>query len=85
MATLDAMAKATIAKDVATLTRIYGEDLTYVHGSCGSTETKAHVLTRIPGPGIAEFMRFRGHDLPHLWELSFAMIAHSSAVPGRAK
>jgi ketosteroid isomerase-like protein len=58
MATLEAMAKATIAKDVAMLTRIYGEELTYVHGSSGMIETKAQVLKRIPGPGEVEFMRF---------------------------
>ena len=40
MATLEAMAKATIAKDVATLEKIYGDDITYAHSSA-LTETKA--------------------------------------------
>ncbi len=57
MATLEAMAKATLAKDVPTLARIYGEDVTYAHSS-GLTETKAQVLKNIQGPGQAEFMRF---------------------------
>jgi hypothetical protein len=57
MATLEAMAKATIAKDVATLDRIYGDDLTYAHSSA-LTETKAQVLTNIKGPSVAEFMKF---------------------------
>ena len=33
LATLDAMAKATIAKDIPTLTKIYGDDITYAHSS----------------------------------------------------
>ena len=57
MATLEAMAKATVAKDVATLTKIYGDDITYEHSS-GLTETKAVVLKNIQGPGQAEFMKF---------------------------
>ena len=57
MATLEAMAKATIAKDVATLGKIYGDDLTYSHSSA-LTETKAEVLKNIQGPNVAEFMKF---------------------------
>jgi ketosteroid isomerase-like protein len=57
MATLEAMAKATVAKDVATLAKIYGEDLTYSHSSA-VTETKAQVLKAIQGPSQAEFMKF---------------------------
>jgi ketosteroid isomerase-like protein len=56
-ATLDAMAKATIAKDVATLEKIYGDDVTYAHSSA-LTENKATVLKNIQGPGVAEFMKF---------------------------
>jgi ketosteroid isomerase-like protein len=56
-ATLEAMAKATIAKDVATLGKIYGDDVTYAHSSA-LTETKAQVLKNIQGPGVAEFMKF---------------------------
>jgi ketosteroid isomerase-like protein len=57
LATLETMAKATLAKDVATLARIYGDDVTYSHSS-GLTETKAQVLKNIEGPSVAEFMRF---------------------------
>ena len=56
-ATLDAMAKATIAKDVATLEKIYGDDITYSHSSA-LNENKATVLKNIQGPGVAEFMKF---------------------------
>ena len=57
MATLEAMAKATIAKDVATLDKIYSDDITYAHSSA-LTETKAQVLKNVQGPSVAEFMRF---------------------------
>jgi len=57
MATLEAMAKATIAKDVATLGKIYGDDITYSHSSA-LNEDKATVLKNIQGPGVAEFMKF---------------------------
>lgn len=57
MATLETMAKATIAKDVATLDKIYGDDVTYAHSSA-LTETKAQVLKNIQGPSVAEFMKF---------------------------
>ena len=56
-ATLEAMAKATIAKDVATLAKIYGDDLTYSHSSA-LNETKAQVLKNVQGTGVAEFMKF---------------------------
>ena len=57
MATLHTMAKATIAKDVATLEKIYGDDVTYAHSSA-LTETKAQVLKNIQGTSVAEFMKF---------------------------
>ena len=57
MATLEAMAKATIAKDVATLDKIYSDDITYAHSSA-LTETKAQVLKNVQGPSVAEFMKF---------------------------
>jgi ketosteroid isomerase-like protein len=57
MATLETMAKATVAKDVATLSRVYGDEVTYSHSS-GLTETKAEVLKNIQGPSVAEFMKF---------------------------
>lgn len=57
MATLETMAKATIAKDVPTLDKIYGDDVTYAHSSA-LTETKAQVLKNVQGPSVAEFMKF---------------------------
>jgi ketosteroid isomerase-like protein len=57
MATLEAMAKATVAKDVAALEKVYCDDLTYAHSS-SLTETKAQVLKNIQGPSVAEFMKF---------------------------
>jgi len=57
IATLEAMAKATVDKDVAMLTRVYGDDLTYSHSSA-ITETKDQVLKNITGPSKAEFMKF---------------------------
>ena len=57
MATLEAMAQATIAKDVAMLARIYSDDLTYSHSSA-QTDTKAQVLKSFEGPNRAEFMKF---------------------------
>ena len=57
MATLETMAKATIAKDVATLEKIYGDDVTYAHSSA-QLDTKAQVLKNIQGTSVAEFMKF---------------------------
>jgi ketosteroid isomerase-like protein len=56
-ATLEAMAKATISKDVTTLAKIYGDDLTYSHSSA-VTETKAQVLKAFEGPSVSESMKF---------------------------
>ena len=57
MDTLESMAKATIAKDVATLDNIYGDEITYSH-STAATQTKTEVLADIKGPNVAEFMKF---------------------------
>jgi ketosteroid isomerase-like protein len=57
MSTLEAMAKATISKDVATLDKIYSDDLTYSHSSA-LTENKARVLQNVKGANVAEFMKF---------------------------
>jgi hypothetical protein len=57
MATLDAMAQATIKKDVATLDKIYHPDLTYSHSSA-MNQTKAEVLKAAAGPGVTESMKF---------------------------
>src|SRR5688572_27836578 len=57
MATLETMAKATIAKDVATLAKIYSDDVTYSHSN-SQNDTKAEVLKAVQGPNQAEFMKF---------------------------
>jgi ketosteroid isomerase-like protein len=57
LATLEDMAKATVNKDVATLEKIYGDDITYSHSSA-LNEDKATVLKNIKGPNVAEFMKF---------------------------
>jgi ketosteroid isomerase-like protein len=62
MATLEAMAKATIAKDVATLSKIYSDDLTYSHSSA-MTQNKAEVLKAFEGPSVAESMKFVGTQI----------------------
>src|SRR4051794_11759926 len=57
MATLEAMAQATIKKDVATLDKIYHPDLTYSHSSA-MNQSKAEVLKAVGGPGVTESMKF---------------------------
>jgi hypothetical protein len=59
MATLEAMAQATVKKDVATLDKIYHPDLTYSHSSA-MLQTKAEVLKDVAGPNVMESMTF--HD-----------------------
>ena len=57
MTTMEAMAKATCEKDVATLDKIYRSDLTYSHSS-GQTQTKAEVLKALGGATITDSMTF---------------------------
>jgi ketosteroid isomerase-like protein len=57
MNTLELMAKATVDKDVATLEKIYGDDITYSHSSA-LTQTKAEVLAGVRGPTVNVFMKF---------------------------
>src|ERR1700680_4004308 len=59
MATLDAMAQASIKKDVATLDKIYHPDLTYSHSSA-MLQNKAEVLKAAASPAVTESMTF--HD-----------------------
>jgi len=59
MATLEAMAQATMKKDVAALDKIYHPDLTYSHSSA-MLQNKAEVLKAAGGPGVTESMTF--HD-----------------------
>ena len=58
MATLDAMAQATVHKDFAALEKLYGDDLTYGHSS-GATETRSEMIDGFRRPArIAESMTF---------------------------
>ncbi len=59
MATLEAMAQATMKKDIATLDKIYHPDLTYSHSSA-MLQNKAEVLKAAAGPAVTESMTF--HD-----------------------
>ncbi len=84
MATLEAMAKATIEKDVAALGRIYGDDITYSHSSA-LTETKAQVLKNIQGPGVAEFMKFTETDIRVYGDVALAkgVVDFRNGAPGK--
>jgi hypothetical protein len=62
MGTLEAMAQATIHKDMATLDRIYHPDLTYSHSSA-LLQTKAEVLKAAAGPTVTESMTFNDANI----------------------
>ena len=83
-ATLEAMAKATIDKDVATLTKIYGDDLTYAHSSA-LTETKAEVLKNVQGPSVAEFMKFSDTKIRVYGDVALAkgVVDFRNGAPGK--
>jgi ketosteroid isomerase-like protein len=74
MATLEAMAQATIKKDVATLDKIYHPDLTYSH-STASLQTKAEVLKAVAGPAVTESMTFH--------ETTIRIFGNTALVRGR--
>lgn len=57
MDTLELMAKATISKDIPTLEKIYGDEVTYSHSSA-QTQTKAEVMAGVKGNNVAVFMNF---------------------------
>jgi ketosteroid isomerase-like protein len=84
MATLETMAKATIEKDVATLSRIYGDDLTYAHSSA-LTETKEQVLKNIKGPSVAEFMKFSDTNIRVYGDVALAkgVVDFRNGPPGK--
>ena len=84
MATLEAMAKATIEKDVAMLGKIYGDDITYSHSSA-LTETKAQVLKNIQGPGVAEFMKFSETNIRVYGDVALAkgVVDFRNGAPGK--
>jgi ketosteroid isomerase-like protein len=74
MATLQAMAQATIKKDVAALDKIYHPDLTYSHSSA-MNQTKAEVLKAVAGPGVTESMTFH--------ETTIRIYGNTALVRGR--
>ena len=84
MATLESMAKATIEKDVATLDKIYGDDVTYAHSSA-LTETKAEVLKNIKGPNVAEFMKFSETHIRVYGDVALAkgVVDFRNGAPGK--
>ena len=84
MATLESMSKATIDKDVATLGKIYGDDLTYAHSSA-LTETKAQVLKNIQGPSVAEFMKFTDTNIRVYGDVALAkgIVDFRNGAPGK--
>jgi ketosteroid isomerase-like protein len=84
MATLELMAKATIEKDVATLDKIYGDDLTYSHSSA-LTETKAEVIKNIKGPNVAEFMKFSETNIRVYGDVALAkgVVDFRNGAPGK--
>jgi ketosteroid isomerase-like protein len=84
MATLEAMARATIEKDVAMLGKIYGDDITYSHSSA-LTETKAQVLKNIQGPGVAEFMKFSDTNIRVYGDVALAkgVVDFRNGAPGK--
>ena len=84
MATLEAMAKATISKDVATLDKIYSDDITYAHSSA-LTEDKAAVLKGIKGPSVAEFMKFSDTTIRIYGDVALAkgVVDFRNGAPGK--
>lgn len=85
MATLEAMAEATIGKDKAALAAIYGEDLTYSH-SAGFSETKAQVLANIRGSRVdGTYMKFSDTTLRFYGDVALArgVVDFRSAATGR--
>jgi len=84
MATLEVMAKATIEKDVATLSKIYGDDLTYSHSSA-LTETKAEVIKGVQGPNVAEFMKFSDTNIRVYGDVALAkgVVDFRNGAPGK--
>jgi ketosteroid isomerase-like protein len=84
MATLEAMAKATIDKDLATLNKIYSDDLTYSHSSA-QTQTKAEVLKAFEGPSKGEYMKFRDMHVRTYGNVALAkgICDFRNGVPGK--
>jgi ketosteroid isomerase-like protein len=74
MATLEAMAQATITKNVAALDKIYHPDLTYSHSSA-MNQSKAEVLKAVAGSGVTESMTFH--------ETSIRIYGNVALVRGR--
>ena len=76
MATLEAMAKATVNKDVDTLEKIYHPDLTYSHSSA-AVQTKAEVLKALTGAAVTESLTFH--------ESTIRIYGNAALVRGRTE
>jgi ketosteroid isomerase-like protein len=84
MATLNTMAKATVSKDVATLQKIYADDVTYAHSSA-LTQTKAEMLKSLQGQSVREFMNFTDTKIRIYADVAVAkeIVDSRSGVPGK--
>lgn len=85
MATLEDMATATIEKNVAPLTRIYADEVTYSHSS-GAVETKAQVLAGIKGAHVAgTYMKFKDTTIRFYGDVAVVRgaVDYRSASTGR--
>lgn len=85
MATLEDMAKATIERNVAPLTKIYADDVTYSHSS-GAVETKAQVLAGIKGARAeGTYMKFKDTTIRFYGDVAVVRgaVDYRSASTGR--
>ncbi len=69
---------------MATLDKIYADDLTYAHSSA-LTETKAQVLKNVQGQGIAEFMKFSDTNIRVYGDVALAkgVVDFRNGAPGK--
>ena len=70
IATLEAMAQATVSKNIAALERIFHDDMSYAHTD-GDTQTKAQVL-QVVRERTWESMRFSGMTVRIIGSLALA-------------
>jgi ketosteroid isomerase-like protein len=60
--TMETLAQAVVAKDLATLNKVFHEELTYGH-SDGRTQNKAEAVKGLMGPRIVESMTFENSTI----------------------
>ena len=56
-AVMETMAEATVKKDLATLEKVFHDNLIYGHGS-GSAQTRTERVKSIAGPGFTQYIKF---------------------------